>query len=97
MSLVFAHQGVLYLVLDEENVERVLQHDPFDFNQRAIGASMALRIPVSVVVAYARKDEQAKIAAMGSTAELVAYLRRGYRETATDHERAVLVQPLKES
>lgn len=97
MSLVFAHDGVLYLVLDEDNVERIEQHDPFDFDQHAAGLPMALRFPIKVVVAYARKDEQATIAAMEGGADIVAYLRRGYRETATDHERARPIRPLKES
>jgi hypothetical protein len=97
MSLVFTHQGALYLVLDEENVERIQQCDPYDFNARTISEPMTLRMPISVVVAYARKDEQARIAAMPSTGEVVRYLRRGYRETASDHERTVRVKPLKES
>jgi hypothetical protein len=90
MGLAFTHAGALYIVLDEENVERIQQNDPFDFHQRsALGMSLALSIPLTVVVAYARKDEHAKIAAMPTTAEAVAYLRRGYRETASDHERSV--------
>jgi hypothetical protein len=98
MSLVFAHQGTLYLVLDEENIERIQQHDPFDFDQGTIGDSVTLRIPVSVVVAYAHRDEQAKIAAMDSPADVVRYLRRGYREMPSDHERARLIRgPAKES
>ena len=97
MALVFAHLGTLYLVLDEDNLARVQQHDPFDFNQRTIGEPLALGIPISVVVAYARQDEQAKIAAMPSTAEVVTYLRRGYRETASDHERALRIRGPKES
>jgi len=97
MALVFSHEGILYLVLDEENLERVQQHDPFDFNQRTVRGGLALTIPLAVVVAYARQDEQATIAAMASTADVVKYLRRGYRETASDHERAVLIRGLKES
>jgi hypothetical protein len=97
MSLVFAHEGTLYLVLDEENVDRIQQHDPYDFNQHTAGVPLSLRFPLRIVVAYARKDEQAKIAAMGSNAELVQYLRRGYHETASDHERVFPIRPLKES
>lgn len=97
MSLVFTHHGVLYLVLDEENVERIQQHDPYDFDAQASAVPLALRIPLVVVVAYAAKEEQDKIAAMESSEDLVAYLRRGYRETATDHERARPIRPLKES
>lgn len=92
MALVFAHHGTLYLVLDEENLERVQQHDPFDFDQRTTGGTLTLGIPVRVVVAYAHREEHAKISAMGTTAEAVTYLRRGYREMPSDHERAVLIQ-----
>jgi hypothetical protein len=88
MALCFSHQGILYLVLDEENVARIQQHDPFDFNQGLIGGPITLAIPLSVVVAYARADEHALITTM-STTDVVKYLRRGYQETASDHERSV--------
>jgi hypothetical protein len=97
MALIFTHQGTLYLVLDEENVARIQQNDPFDFDQRVTSGLNALRIPLAVVVAYARQDEQAKIAALGSSAEVVNYLRRGYRELPSDHERALRIPGLKES
>lgn len=95
MALAFAHRGVLYLVLDEENVDRIREYDPFDFNQRNAGAPLALKVPLEIVVAYARKDEQERIARMVDPDEVVKYLRRGYKETASDGERAVPYLTLK--
>lgn len=63
MALAFAHKGTLYLVLDEENIERMQRADPFDFN---VGNAppMALRMPPDIVVAYASTGEQEAIAAL---------------------------------
>ena len=96
MAMAFSHRGALYIVLDEENIERIQQFDPFDFHQAAVppGEALSLAIPLTVVVAYARREEQATIAAMTSTTEVVKYLRRGYREMASDHERGEFYRPM---
>ena len=95
MALAFAHQGVLWLVLDEENVERVTQHDPFEFNAaKARGTTMALRIPLQVTVAYATKAEQVLIEKMEMD-QVVAYLSRGFQITDTDRKRGTTYHAVK--
>lgn len=82
----FTHQGILWIVLDEENVERIQQHDPFEFDAHKAGM-LALRIPLKVVVAYARKEEHETIAAINDPNAVVKYLSRGFKVTESDHDR----------
>lgn len=86
MALAFAYHGTLWLVLDEENVERLQKNDPFDFNQRSIPVPMPLAVPLQITVAYAKEAEQASMAKMDPD-QLVVYLRRGYTETESDRRR----------
>lgn len=88
MALAFSHQGTLVIVLDEENIERIQQADPFDFNSGFIGEPIAFAIPLRITIAYARKDEQEKIVALQSTPDkLMAYLARGFKLTESDGTR----------
>lgn len=88
MAISFAHNGILFIVLDEENVERIQAYDPFEFNGSKVPVPIALAIPLRVVVAYARKDEMAHLEQLQATPdELVEYLGRGYKVTASDHDR----------
>lgn len=88
MGLSFAHQGRLWIVLDEENVERIQQHDPFDFNSRKAPGVLTIALPLQVTIAYARKDEMSKIQELcADPSELVKYLSRGFKVTASDHDR----------
>jgi hypothetical protein len=86
--IAFAHQGRLWLVLDEENVERIQQNDPCDFDGRKAPGVLALRVPLAVSVAYAKASEMAKIQELAENpSELVQYLARGFKVTASDHDR----------
>lgn len=96
MALVFTHHGALYLVLDEENLDRIRHYDPFDFHQASTDGSFVIRVPLTVVVCFAKQSEQRMIADLMETPEaLVAYLQRGYHELPSDHARGTPYAPLK--
>lgn len=96
MALAFTHHGVLWIVLDEENIERIQQNDPWEFNQRQVQTVMALHVPLKIRIAYARKDEYAKLMAIQEydAEEVIKYLMRGYKITASDHDRDDGYKPL---
>ena len=91
MALVFSAAGTLYIVLDEENIERIQQFDPFELPPAWTRQLQPLKIPLDIVVCYAKKEEQAFIQSL-TVPELVKYLRRGYQERASDHERGVRLE-----
>jgi hypothetical protein len=68
--------GTLYVVLDEEQIERIRKHDPWDFP----GGGLC--------IAFARKDELEQLATMPLD-EMVKYLRRGYTLKGSDYERSL--------
>lgn len=89
MAMTFTHQGKLFIVLDQENIHRIQQNDPFEFDQRMAmrAGPTALRFPLQITIAFARVDELDKITKMATTEEVVAYLQRGYQITGSDMER----------
>lgn len=88
MAISFAHRGRLWIVMDEENVERIQQRDPFDFDSSKSPGILTLRLPLQITVTYARKDEMPKIQELCANAdELVKYLSRGFKVTGSDHDR----------
>ena len=95
MALSFTYQGKIVIVLDEENLERMQQHDPFEFNQRQVPTPTAISIPLQIVIAYANRDEYLKILGMTEFPDAVMqYLFRGYKETDTDRQRQGGYKPL---
>lgn len=93
MAIGFSYAGTIYIVLDDENMERIRQNDPFDFTANQSVQLGTIRIPPEIVVAYAGKDEYEQMLSM-TPADMVKYLRRGYKETASDHERAIYLGTL---
>lgn len=88
MAIAFAHDGRLWIVLDAENVERIQQHDPFEFSGAKVPGVLALRVPLQIAIAYATVSEMPRIQAlMSNPSGLVKYLARGFTVTATDHDR----------
>lgn len=87
MAVVFAHQGRLWIVLDDENIERMKVNDPFGFDgSKAV--SLALVFPLQITVAYAAASELPKIQALSANPlELVKYLARGFKVADSDHDR----------
>jgi hypothetical protein len=87
MALGFTHDGTIYIVLDEENLARVQQHDPFEIDF-SLGNPGPMAIPPRIAIAYARRDEQDTLTAMkDDVPALIRYLFRGYRYTETDASR----------
>jgi len=88
MSLAFSYNGRLVIVLDEENIERLQENDPWEVDLARSTVPMALIFPFKIMIVYAKKDELAKIEAMREFPDaLMKYLTRGYKETATDAAR----------
>lgn len=94
MALAVSLNGTIYIVLNEENLERIKQHDPFDLSGPFIAALGPVRLPLSIVIAYAKEEEYDHLLNLGSAEEIVKYLRRGYTETPSDFERAMLLSKL---
>ena len=89
MAMSFVVADTIMIVLDEENVERIQEHDPFDLDMKKMG-TVALPIPFRISICYARKDEQEKIMAMKEKEGIGAvlkYLSRGFKTTESDHDR----------
>jgi hypothetical protein len=79
MALAFAHRGVLVIVLDKENLERLVNNDPFVFDGSKVPIPLTLSVPLQVMVCYATKEEQQTINSMATNPEkLVQYLTRGW-------------------
>jgi hypothetical protein len=88
MALSFSYRGRLVIVLDEENIERIQQADPFDFDGRKVPTVLTLAMPLQITVAYATKAELDKIVAMQQHPDLLMeYLSRGFKVTETDGQR----------
>jgi len=85
MALSFAHRGVLVIVLDMTNIDRVLKNDPFVFDGRKVPIPLALSVPLQIMICYAGPDEQEKIRSMSTAPEeLWRYLTRGWTNTPQD-------------
>jgi hypothetical protein len=80
MALSFSHSGVLVIVLGMDNIERILENDPFVFDGRKVPIPLALKVPLQVMICYAGEDEVERIHSMtGKPEELWAYLTRGWK------------------
>ena len=88
MALAFALDGVLYICLDKENLERMAAHDPFELDTRKMG-TLALRFPLEVVVCTVTEEEKARLTAMTDDRAVKGFLFRGYRYTDEDRRRGV--------
>jgi hypothetical protein len=89
MALSFVCGNTIVIVLDEENIERVQQNDPFDLDMRKMG-TVTLPIPFRISIAYARKDELPTLTKFMEAKDiegLMEYLSRGFKVTASDHDR----------
>jgi hypothetical protein len=89
MAMAFVVGNTILIVLDEENIERIQANDPFDLDMKKMG-TMTLPIPFRISICYARKDEQEKIVAIREKEGIEAvlkYLSRGFKVTASDHDR----------
>jgi hypothetical protein len=89
MALSFVLGNTIVIVLDEENIERVQQNDPFDLDMRKMG-TVTLKIPFRIPICYARKDELPALKGFLDANDiegLLKYLSRGFRVTASDHDR----------
>lgn len=94
-SLAFTHGGTLYFVLSEEALQRVQQHDPFEFNARMAKASLSLTVPLQIVIAYADAADMAHLVSLQDDVDAVLqYLYRGYQFTDSDRQRAGGYKPL---
>src|SRR5262245_50373993 len=93
MALAFAHQGHLWIVLDDENIERIENHDPFDFNTAKWPVPLALKVPIEIHIAYATQAEQLTIAKMDSD-QVIPFLARGYKYTDSDRKRGDKLQQI---
>lgn len=86
MAIAFAHDGVLHIVLDEENIERIQANDPFEFNSQYALVPLTITVPLRVSISFAKKDEYESFKAM-SEKEILTHLYRGYRFSDTDRQR----------
>ena len=89
MALAFA-RGDLYVILDEENIERIQQNDPFELDLAKMGSAVALTIPFKVRICYAKKSEYEQLQRLlekGDFQQVWGYLARGFKITASDHDR----------
>lgn len=89
MAMAFVAGSTIVIVLDEENVERIQANDPFDLDMQKMG-TMTLPIPFRISICYARKAEQQKISKLreeGGVKAVIKYLSRGFKTTASDHDR----------
>jgi hypothetical protein len=78
MAFSFAHEGVLYLVLGDENLERIKQADPFVFDGHKVIAPLAIALPLQIVVCYCPEAEYERITNL-APAEIIEWLSRGWR------------------
>lgn len=89
MGMAFVVGNAIVIVLDEENIERIQENDPYELDMKKMG-EFALPIPFQIHICYARKDETEKILKMKDAEGIGAvlkYLARGWKVTASDHDR----------
>ena len=80
MALSFAHNGVLVIVMDMDNIDRILHNDPFVFDGHKVPVPLAISIPLQIMVCYASKEEQATIRSLTTNPKkLFTYLTRGWK------------------
>jgi hypothetical protein len=88
MAMAMVIGGNILIVLDEENIERIQQADPFELDMRKMGTA-TLAVPFKIHICYAKKDDPMvkELTEKGDLSELLKYLSRGYKVTASDHDR----------
>lgn len=90
MAIAILSEHVLLLVMDEENVERMVANDPWEFDVANAPSSKKKQAIQHVIVAYAKKDEIPMLLALRDERGLeavVRYLYRGFQLTDTDAKR----------
>jgi hypothetical protein len=87
----------ILIVLDEENIERIQQNDPFELDVRKMPSTVALPVPFRVVICYAKKSELqviAELAKRGDQKALRDYLYRGFKvETGDSDDQYTKLKP----
>jgi len=88
MALTLVVRGEIIIILDEENIERIQQADPFELNTKKMGTT-TLAIPLKIHICYARSDDAILKRLMESQdlEGVLKYLSRGFKVTSSDHDR----------
>ena len=71
----------LFVILEDDNIERIKQHDPAEIVRRNLGPMSRFTIR-NVVIAYAGKEDLATVMPMfenGNPNEAMRHLSRGFR------------------
>ena len=89
MAFSFSRNGVIVIVLDEENIERIQRNDPFEFDGAKMPGPISVALPIKLVIAYVPKADMPKVIALREQGidALASWLFRGFEFTTTDETR----------
>jgi hypothetical protein len=77
-----AREYSMYIVLDDENLERIKKYDPAEVTLRSMGGEWARSTLKDVIIAYATSAEQQQVlelCATGKVKDALRLLSRGFR------------------
>lgn len=87
MALSFVSGRDVVIVLDEENISRIQDADPFELDMAKMG-TYTMEFPFRIHICYARSDDQRfkELIEQRDMPELLKYLSRGFKITGRDFD-----------